>query len=208
MTPPPVASLITPHAGTPVLNEAMVFLAERAVFLVPLVLVVLWVAPGVDRPIPVLEAALAGLGITTHDGKQKSVFVFATIVVALAISYGMGTLHSHPAPYAAGYETLLAGPPENSFPSQHTTVMFAFAWPLASLQDRWRAVVVGVAVAALVGYSRVYVGVHYPVDIAGGIAASVLGFGAVYAARPLVTAFADRCIRVEARLLGVVFGGR
>lgn len=172
------------HTGTPILNELMIFVTEYLVYLIPIALLYLW--------------------FSSEDGKSKSVFVFVTIVVSLAISYAMGQFYSHPAPYTAGYETLITEAPENSFPSQHTTVVFAFTWPVFYLQDRWRDGLVVLALASLVGISRVYVGVHYPIDIAGAIGASLLGFVLVYAARDAVTDFASLCINIEERGVSVL----
>jgi membrane-associated phospholipid phosphatase len=59
-----------------------------------------------------------------------------------------------------------------SFPSGHATSSMAFtaaavvlAWPT---RWRWRALGAGAAFVALVGLSRIAVGVHYPSDILGG----------------------------------------
>ena len=103
-----------------------------------------------------------------------------------------------------GYDTLLVDAPENSFPSQHTTVVFAFAWAVYYLQDRWRDGLVAVMFASLVGISRVYVGVHYPIDIIGAVGASLLGFILVYTARGPVMIFANQCIRIEEYVTGKV----
>lgn len=189
------------HTGTPFLNELMIFAAEKLVYLIPVALLYLWFISGAEQTASGVRMALFTPWFTTEKGKSKSVFIFVTIVVSLLISYVMGQFYSHPAPYMVGYETLLVDAPENSFPSQHTTVVFAFAWPLFYLQNRKRAGLVALGLASLVGVSRVYVGVHYPIDIVGAVGASLLGFTLVYAVRGLVMDVANRCIRIEDRLM-------
>ena len=78
---------------------------------------------------------------------------------------------------------LIERSPGFSFPSSHATNSFAMAMVLAW---RWpRLVILFVAFAILVAYSRVYVGVHYPVDVLTG---AVLGVGCGRAAIWIVVA--------------------
>jgi undecaprenyl-diphosphatase len=65
---------------------------------------------------------------------------------------------------------LVALPHSHSFPSGHTTTSFACATVLSALVPRLRVPALLLAVA--IGYSRLYVGVHYPLDVIGG---AVLG---------------------------------
>jgi undecaprenyl-diphosphatase len=73
-------------------------------------------------------------------------------------------------------------PRSYSFPSGHALVSFSFYGMLAWIitrhcQERWKRVLVwtfAVALIALIGISRIYLGVHYPSDvIAGYLAAGV-----------------------------------
>jgi membrane-associated phospholipid phosphatase len=57
-------------------------------------------------------------------------------------------------------------PVSRSFPSGHTAAAFAFATGAGRVLP-WTARPL-VAIAALVGYSRVHTGVHYPVDVVAG----------------------------------------
>ena len=80
-------------------------------------------------------------------------------------------------------ETLVGLPATYSFPSGHATVSFACATVLALAVPRltWPLF----ALAALISFSRVYVGVHYPFDVLAGAA---LGVGVAIALRTLATA--------------------
>ena len=68
-----------------------------------------------------------------------------------------------------------------SFPSGHSFVSFCFYMTLAEILirshwPRWyKAVIVAIAVmlTLTIGMSRIYLGVHYPSDVAGGYAAAI-----------------------------------
>jgi undecaprenyl-diphosphatase len=82
---------------------------------------------------------------------------------------------------------LLDLPSTSSFPSGHATVSFACATVLALAVPRLRAPLF--ALAALIAFSRVYVGVHYPFDVLAGAALGLLlGVGIAIARRMLATA--------------------
>ena len=80
-------------------------------------------------------------------------------------------------------EPLVELPPTYSFPSGHATVSFACATVLALAVPRLRAPLF--VLAALIAWSRVYVGVHYPFDVLAG---AVLGVAIAIALRMLAAA--------------------
>jgi membrane-associated phospholipid phosphatase len=79
-----------------------------------------------------------------------------------------------------------------SFPSNHAVNAFAFATPFY-LMTKGRARAVFFFVALLVGFSRVYVGVHYPSDvIAGALFGTLMAFIVMRCYRWASIRFKDR----------------
>jgi undecaprenyl-diphosphatase len=68
--------------------------------------------------------------------------------------------------------TLVPEPHSHSFPSGHAASSFACAVVLAAFVPRWRAAFY--VLAALIAFSRAYVGVHYPLDVLAGAAWGVV----------------------------------
>ncbi len=65
----------------------------------------------------------------------------------------------------------------NSFPSGHTSAAFAAAVAWARTFPKRRMKAVGLALAALMGLSRLYVGVHFPVDVlCGALVGTLCGY--------------------------------
>jgi undecaprenyl-diphosphatase len=69
-------------------------------------------------------------------------------------------------------KALVAVPHTGAFPSGHASSAFACATVLAWASPRLR--VPAFALAAAIAWSRVYVGVHWPLDVLGGAVLGVL----------------------------------
>ena len=78
-------------------------------------------------------------------------------------------------------------PTDSSFPSNLAAVIFALAIPVFIKNKRYGSWLL--ALAVLTGFGRVYIGVHYPLDILGGAAlgvlAGIVSFGIIWIIKPL-----------------------
>ena len=101
------------------------------------------------------------------------------------VSYGLRQAIGRPRPpeVYAEPKALVHVPHDGSFPSGHATSSFACATTLAFFVPR--AAPLFFVLAAAIAWSRVYVGVHYPLDVLGG---AVLGVALAIALRWLVAA--------------------
>jgi membrane-associated phospholipid phosphatase len=87
--------------------------------------------------------------------------------------------------------SLVDVPSGYSFPSGHATTAFAAAAAVGVLHPRLRWPLLGLA--AVVGFSRVYLGVHWGLDVlAGAMLGTGIGVGCALLARRLVRLRAER----------------
>lgn len=102
---------------------------------------------------------------------QRRPSLFVTVlgadIVADLLADGLKDAIPRARPHVSHLVTL---PTSGSFPSGHAATSFACAVVLAAAVPRWR-VAFGV-LAAAIAYSRLYTGVHYPLDVLVG---AVLG---------------------------------
>lgn len=95
---------------------------------------------------------------------------------ALITNACLKNIIARPRPYTQipGLTALLPPQKDWSFPSGHATASFASAGVyLRTLPQKYGLACL--ALAALIAFSRLYVGVHYPTDVLGGIAVGLFG---------------------------------
>lgn len=96
--------------------------------------------------------------------------VVASSVVSYFVSQLIGRLVGRSRPFIELNDVakLIADPiSTKSFPSDHTVLSFAIAFSVFYHHKKWGTLFI--IMAALVGFSRVYVGVHYPLDVLAGV---------------------------------------
>jgi membrane-associated phospholipid phosphatase len=115
-----------------------------------------------------------GAGGALVDGDRRRRWVRATTVVggAYVISTSIKLAIGRKRPVIEDLPHLMATPTGLSFPSSHSTSSFAAARAYGTLLPAGPLYLAASAMA----FSRLYLGVHYPSDIAAGVAlGSVLG---------------------------------
>jgi undecaprenyl-diphosphatase len=161
------------------LIAANVLVADYAIWLVPAMLVCMWL---------------------TGDGGRREIAVRAVFagIAALAVNQLIGLAWYHPRPFAMGLgHTFLAHAPDSSFPSDHATLLSAISLALFCNGKRQLAGL-ALAVDIAVAWARVYVGVHFPLDMIGAgivagaayvLTAPVWRFGGLAATQVLIALY-------------------
>ncbi|HNP21910.1 MAG TPA: phosphatase PAP2 family protein [Panacibacter sp.] len=128
-----------------------------------------------------VPAGMFVTGVISKDKKTKinSYEMVGSIAFAAVITQGLKVTINRPRPYEKYDDVYPAGSIDNgkSFPSGHTTIAFATATTLALEYKKWYITVPAYAWAAGVGYSRMYLGQHYPTDVIGG---AIVGTGGAF----------------------------
>ena len=164
------------HArSSPPLTATMrgVSLIGSEVCLVPLGVILVWWLVAAKRRRAAVVFAVAALGAEALDQIMKLLFN-----------------RPRPEPFFG-----LASPITHSFPSGHAMVSCCFFGVLAAIlaarePSRLKRIAVFAAAAilvALMGFSRVYLGFHYPTDVLAGYAAAVVWLAGVRTAYPVLS---------------------
>jgi undecaprenyl-diphosphatase len=111
---------------------------------------------------------LAGWLRGCDDTRKVMLMAVVSAAFGLVISNIIGQLWPHPRPFviALGH-TLMHHDADASFPSDHLTFLWSVAFSLMLHRPRWIASIAFVLLGFPVAWARIYLGVHYPLDMAG-----------------------------------------
>jgi membrane-associated phospholipid phosphatase len=130
--------------------------------------------------------------------KLAAVCAGSAAVLALLTNAVLGHLWYHARPFADHPKQtvlLVHHGADNSFPSDHASVAFAVAFAVLMFHRRLGIVLVAVAVG--VGLDRIFVGVHYPVDVATSV---LVGLGAALVVTIPGRPYVERVARLASRI--------
>ncbi|MDO4530697.1 MAG: phosphatase PAP2 family protein [Bacillota bacterium] len=134
----------------PALDKAMIFvssLGDKGM---------LWIAIGL---------LLLLFGIKKKNWRQRGLFVlFSLAANFLLCNLILKPLVDRTRPYVVwDYTPLIPPVGDASFPSGHTSASFAAATALYCIDKRWG--IAAYILSVLIGFSRLYLGVHFPLDV-------------------------------------------
>ena len=121
--------------------------------------------------------AVIGLGWMRSSERTRKILLEATAsgLAGLLINQIIGLVWQHPRPFMIGMgHTLITHAADSSLPSDHLTLLWAVAFSF--LMHR-RPRLAGITLALLglpVAWARIYLGVHFPLDMMGAALVAVL----------------------------------
>ncbi|MFC0170694.1 phosphatase PAP2 family protein [Pseudoduganella danionis] len=147
--------------GTPAwLIQAAIGIADDLIYLIPLLLAGLWL---------------------WGDHARRSVAIKACLVALLGVAanQAIGALWPHPRPFMIGLgHAWMPHAADSSFPSDHMTV-FAGVGLTLLFDGAVGWAILALLVGASVAWARVFLGVHFPLDMAGAVVVAALAYAVV-----------------------------
>jgi membrane-associated phospholipid phosphatase len=129
----------------------------------------------VGAPIIIYAVGLIEKDSTT---KKKAIFIGESLAASVFISLALKSITKRDRPYQTYPEIEnVTEESSSSFPSAHTSTAFATATSLSMAYPKWYVIAPSFVWAGAVGYSRMYLGVHYPADVFAG---AIVGSGSAF----------------------------
>ncbi|WP_223596294.1 undecaprenyl-diphosphatase [Neobacillus bataviensis] len=149
----------------PALNPMVIFMAEYMLYFLCLIIVLFWFSR------------------TTKNRRMVIQSLFACALAEI-LGKAAGQFYSHHQPFAAlpHVNKLVEHAVDNSFPSDHTILFFSIfiSFWIVRKNGWWFWLVIPVCV----GVSRIWVGVHYPADVAAGALLGIISALLVHRVMP------------------------
>ncbi|MCR8861016.1 undecaprenyl-diphosphatase [Bacillus pseudomycoides] len=164
----------------PSLNPMMVFVAEYMLYALVLGVLIYWFTRNNKNRMMIIQGGLA--------------FIVAEIIGKI-----VGQFYSHQQPFAVlpNVNQLVEHEIDNSFPSDHTILFFSICvsiW-LVRKKEGW----LWLMLAFCVAISRIWVGVHYPIDVVTGALVGIISALFVYWIAPKLS-FIKRLLGLYERM--------
>lgn len=142
------------HGHSRLLDNLMVFGSTYLIYLIILFIFILGLKGGIRE-------------------KKACLLILLGIPIAVLLIKGIHLFFYESRPFVAfQFPPLITEKLDASFPSRHATIASVMAFVFTYFKSKWSALLL--LAALFVGISRVYVGVHYPLDIIGGFTVGII----------------------------------
>ncbi len=160
-----IYSLINGLAGKFVaLDNTMVFIAQNFQYLFAITLLLLWFKKDTKEKVAA--------------NRKVAIIAMMTMLIAVGINHIIALVYFRPRPYTLHAAHLLVNPSvDPSFPSDHATFAFALTLPILVVNKYFGRIMI--VMSLLLCFSRVFVGIHYPLDIVGGAIIAYITYKAI-----------------------------
>ena len=154
---------INQYAGkSNILDTALIAVAEVMPYAFMLIMLYLWFDVNIER-------------------KKSSFNAGLSVLLGMLTSYVISLFYYHPRPFVDNLGTqLIEHAPDSSFPSDHTTFIFSISVMLLFNKTTRFIGIVLCGCSLISGLSRVFGGVHFPLDILGAILVSIFSSVVVF----------------------------
>ena len=128
-----------------------------------------------------IPAGVLMSGLIENDTRTKknALYIASSTATTYLLNLVIKRLVKRPRPFLTDLRLVpVYRPGEYSFPSGHSSSAFSAVTALSRSYPKWYVIAPSFLWAASVGYSRMYLGVHYPTDVTSG---AVLGAGTAFA---------------------------
>jgi len=111
----------------------------------------------------------------TSETRRSLMIAGIALVIGLSVNFLITLLVYAPRPFELGIgQTFLAHAPETSFPSDHATFLWSLALGLLGSRSlRWLGGVI-FSLGLSTAWARVYLGVHFPIDMVASFAIALI----------------------------------
>jgi undecaprenyl-diphosphatase len=179
-----IFSAINKYAGkSPLVDNIAIAIAEYLPLVFIAVLICLWFSSKVD-------------------GKHAALYAGYSAVLGALINFFITIFYIHPRPFMENIgTTLINHAPNSSFPSDHTTFLLSIATMLLFFKS---TKIIGCSLlffGLFGGVSRVFCGIHFPLDIFGSLLVSFLTAAMIWAFRENLIAINEYTVNVYMKAL-------